>query len=121
MLAQFPFRLRGFHADNGCEYVNHQVAALLEKQRIDFTRSRPGKSNDKALVESRRYPYEALMTPYEKLQSLPKAKPTLKVGERFEILETIARKKSDNEAADRLPEARRELFNIIHERNWKRA
>ena len=29
MLDQFPFKLRGFHADNGCEYVNHRVARLL--------------------------------------------------------------------------------------------
>lgn len=53
MLAQFPFEILGFHADNGSEYVNHRVARLLEKLRIEFTRSRPRRSNDNALVETK--------------------------------------------------------------------
>jgi len=47
MLEQFPFEILGFHADNGSEYVNHAVARMLEKLRIEFTRSRPRRSNDK--------------------------------------------------------------------------
>jgi transposase InsO family protein len=53
MLAQFPFRLLGFHADNGAEYVNHTVARLLEKLRVEFTRSRPRHSNDNGLAETK--------------------------------------------------------------------
>lgn len=53
MLAQFPFRILGFHADNGSEYVNHKVAALLDKLRIEFTRSRPRRSNDNGLAETK--------------------------------------------------------------------
>ena len=53
LLGLFPFAIRGFHADNGSEYVNHVVAALLEKLRAEFTRSRPRRSNDNALVESK--------------------------------------------------------------------
>ena len=53
LLARFPFVIKGFHADNGSEYVNHRVAALLEKLRAEFTRSRPRRSNDNALVESK--------------------------------------------------------------------
>ena len=53
MLAQFPFEILGFHADNGSEYVNHQVAKMLEKLRIEFTRSRPRRSNDNGLVETK--------------------------------------------------------------------
>jgi hypothetical protein len=37
MLAQFPFAILGFHADNGSEYVNHQVAAMLNKLRIEVS------------------------------------------------------------------------------------
>jgi hypothetical protein len=33
MLAQFPFEILGFHADNGSEYVNHRVARLLDKRK----------------------------------------------------------------------------------------
>ena len=53
MLEQFPFALLGFHADNGSEYVNHRVAEMLEKLRIEFTRSRPRRSNDNGLAETK--------------------------------------------------------------------
>lgn len=53
MLEQFPVQILGFHADNGSEYVNHQVAELLEKLRIEFTRSRPRHSNDNGLAETK--------------------------------------------------------------------
>jgi transposase InsO family protein len=53
MLEQFPFELQGFHADNGSEYVNHRVAKMLDKLRIEFTRSRPRTSNDNALAETK--------------------------------------------------------------------
>ncbi len=53
MLAQFPFKILGFHADNGSEYVNHKVARMLDKLRIEFTRSRPRHSNDNGLAETK--------------------------------------------------------------------
>jgi hypothetical protein len=53
ILAQFPFRIRGFHSDNGSEYINHRVARLLNKLLIEQTKSRPGRSNDNGLIESK--------------------------------------------------------------------
>jgi transposase InsO family protein len=53
MLEQFPFEILGFHSDNGSEYVNYQVARMLEKLRIEFTRSRPRRSNDNGLAETK--------------------------------------------------------------------
>ena len=53
IIAQYPFRIRGFHADNGSEYINHVVAELLEKLRIEFTKSRARQTNDQALVEGK--------------------------------------------------------------------
>ena len=53
MLQQCPFRVLGFHADNGSEYVNHRVAGLLDTLRIEFTRSRPRHSNNNALMETK--------------------------------------------------------------------
>jgi hypothetical protein len=41
MLEQFPFLIIGFHSDGGSEYVNYDVSAMLEEERITFTRSRP--------------------------------------------------------------------------------
>lgn len=51
MLEQFPFAIRGFHSDNGSEYINERVARLLEKLLAEQTKSRPRRSNDNGLVE----------------------------------------------------------------------
>lgn len=53
LLAQFPFVVRGFHSDNGSEFINHQTAKLLEKLRVEFTKSRARRSNDNALAETK--------------------------------------------------------------------
>ena len=53
MLGQFPFRIRGFHSDNGSEFLNHTVARLLNKLLIEQTKSRPRHSNDNGLVEAK--------------------------------------------------------------------
>ena len=54
LLESFPFVVQAFHSDNGSEYVNYQVAALLEKLRVEeFTKSRPRRSNDNAWAESK--------------------------------------------------------------------
>jgi transposase InsO family protein len=53
MLEQFPFRIRGFHSDNGGEFINYTVAALLEKLLAEQTKSRPRHCNDNALAESK--------------------------------------------------------------------
>lgn len=53
MLEQFPFRIRGFHTDNGSEFINYTVAKLLNKLLIEQTKSRPRRSNDNGLVEAK--------------------------------------------------------------------
>ncbi|MGH9592457.1 MAG: integrase [Bryobacteraceae bacterium] len=53
MLAQFPFIIRGFHSDNGSEFINYTVARLLEKLLIEQTKSRARRSGDNGLVESK--------------------------------------------------------------------
>ncbi len=53
IMEQFPFVIEGFHCDNGSEFINGKVARLLEKLRIEQTRSRPRQSNDNALAESK--------------------------------------------------------------------
>ena len=42
LLLSFPFPILGFHADNGSEYINHRVAALLEKLRVGAVHQVPG-------------------------------------------------------------------------------
>ncbi len=53
ILIAFPFKIKGIHADNGGEYINYTVAELLGKLHIEFTKSRPRRSNDNGLVESK--------------------------------------------------------------------
>ena len=53
MLRQFPFLIRGFHSDNGSEFINQTVARLLNKLLIEQTKSRPRHSNDNGLVETK--------------------------------------------------------------------
>jgi hypothetical protein len=174
LMEQFPFRLLGFHSDNGSEYVNYRVVKLLNKLLIEFTKSRSRHCNDNALVESKngaiirkqfgykhipqkyapqinhfcqeylnpyinfhrpcfypdtfldkkgkerkRYPYDKMMTPYEKLKSLPDAESYLKEGTTFKDLDDFAGSISDNDAAKELNQARNELFQVIFEReNW---
>jgi transposase InsO family protein len=53
LIDQYPFRVRGFHADNGSEHINKVVAKLLNKLLIELTKSRARKTNDNALVEGK--------------------------------------------------------------------
>ena len=170
ILSLFPFTIHNFHSDNGSEYVNHQVARLLNKLHIEFTKSRARRSNDNALAEGKnaavvrkiyghahipkhwaaamnalnqrevyryinfhrpcyfpvtetddngkqrkRYPYEAMMTPFEKLKSLHDVEPFLKEGVTLEQLEAFAHEMTDNEAASQLQLARQQLFKTINE------
>ena len=173
MLSLFPFTIKGFHSDNGSEYINKRVAQMLEKLNIEFTKSRPRHSNDNALAECKNghvirkqfghshipqhyasqmnefnrrylnphinyhrpcffpetttdskgkqrktYPYKNMMTPYEKLKSLPDAERCLKPSLSFAILDRVAYEISDNQSAKRLQKARKQLFKTIHEQGW---
>jgi hypothetical protein len=54
MLHQFPFAVKGFHSDNGSEFINRRVEKLLNKLLVEeFTKSRANRSNDNALVEGK--------------------------------------------------------------------
>jgi transposase InsO family protein len=172
LLDGFPFQILGFHADNGSEYINHTVAKLLNKLKIELTRSRPRHSNDNALVETKngavvrthlgyahlpqrfatevnafcdehlnpylnfhrpcffavdevdakgkirkRYPPDQIMTPWDRLRSIPNVATALKPGVTLETLQHQASQMSDNEAAQRLNTARTTLFQSIHRRS----
>jgi hypothetical protein len=54
ILHQFPFRIQGFHSDNGSEFLNYKVEKLLNKLLVpEFTKSRANRSTDNALVEGK--------------------------------------------------------------------
>jgi len=168
LLGQFPFLIRGFHSDNGSEFVNQVVAGLLNKLLVRFTKSRPRHPDDNGLVETKngsvirknlgytyipqacaellnkyhqdylnpyvnfhrpcffpvlvtdhrgkvkkKYPYDKVRTPYERLKSLPKAESYLRPGVTFEKLEILANQMSDNQFAERMVKARSNLFRQI--------
>ena len=91
-------------------YINYHQPCLFPETIID----NKGR-------ERKRYPYSSLKAPYQKLKSLPDAQMYLKPGVTFEILDSIAQEKSDNEAADPLQQARRQLFNTIDKQERRRA
>ena len=53
ILLLFPFKIKGFHSDNGSEYINHRVAKLLNKLHIELTKSRARQSSDNGLAETK--------------------------------------------------------------------
>jgi len=174
VLVGFPFVARGFHSDNGSEFINGTVAKLLNKLLIRFTKSRPRHTNDNGLVESkngsvvrkqlgyihipqsyatsinlyyrdflniyinfhrpcffpvsvidhrgkvkRTYPYQKVMTPYEKLKSLPDTQSYLQPDVTLEKLDDIANQMSDNEFAERMVKARSNLFQYISRHTYR--
>ena len=69
----------------------------------------------------KRYRQKDMMTPYEKLKSLPEAAHYLKPGITFEQLEKTATQCTDNDAAEQLNEARQKLFQSINRRSKRAA
>jgi hypothetical protein len=51
----FPFPIRGIDSDNGSEFINNHLLRYCETNKITFTRSRPGNSNDGAHVEQKNW------------------------------------------------------------------
>ena len=71
---------------------------------------------DKKGKQRKTYPYESMMTPYDKLKSIPNREKYLKDGVTFEIIDKVAFAMTDNQSADRLQKARQSLFKTIDER-----
>ena len=49
----FPFIVRNFHSDNGSEFINKNIAKMLNRLLIEQTKSRSNRTNDNALAESK--------------------------------------------------------------------
>ena len=54
--AALPFAIAGLDCDNGSEFINGDVVEWAGDREIFFTRSRPYKKNDQAVVESKNNP-----------------------------------------------------------------
>ena len=53
LLDEYPFQIIEFHSDNGSEFINGVVCALLNKMLIQLTKSRARRTNDNALIEGK--------------------------------------------------------------------
>ena len=176
LLKQFPFLIKGFHSDNGGEFVNKLVANILNKFLIRFTKSRPRHPDDNGLVESKngsvirknlgythipqsgatvlnqyhqyylnpyinfhrpcffpveeidrkgrikkKYLYNKMNTPFEKLKSVPEVEIYLRPGVTLQKMETYAHKFSDNQFAERMVKARSNLFKQTQRLTYSEA
>lgn len=66
--------------------------------------------NERTGKQHKKYPYANMMTPYEKLKSLPNAEQYLNLGVSFKELDIAAQKETDLEAAKKAKLAREKLF-----------
>lgn len=69
----------------------------------------------------RKYPYQEVMTPYERFKALPAAESYLRPGVTVKKLDEIALQMSDNEFAERMVKARSNLFQQISRWNERVA
>lgn len=65
----------------------------------------------------KRYPLDGVMTPFEKLKSIPAMVSFLKPNITLDSLEIESKRLSDNEAAEQLQQAKQQLFLSIHNRS----
>lgn len=113
------------HAHIPKYWANH-INALNQKEvyrYINFHRPCyfPVVATDSKGKQRKRYPYEAMMTPFEKLKSPDDAGQYLKTGITLQQPEAFATEITDNEAAAALEAARSLLFKTIHEQAQKQA
>ena len=69
--------------------------------------------------DKKTYPYECMMTPYDKLKSIENAINYLKSDITFELLDKVALSQNDDQAAEQLQKERSKLFKTINERDLK--
>jgi hypothetical protein len=107
---------RNFSTDTPPSFNQSQIIS-----RTRMVRGATGERYQSPLLQVRkRYRYRDMMTPYEKLRSLPEAESYLKLEATLKKLDAIAAECSDNDAAQRLDEARTKLFQFIN-KNQQRA
>ena len=94
--------LNRYHNDYLNPYINFHRPCFFPLSVIDH-RGRIKKT----------YPYEEVMTPYERLRNVPGAKGYLRPGVTLANLGTIANQMSDNQCAERMVNARSKLFQQI--------
>jgi transposase InsO family protein len=70
MEESLPFSIKGFHTDNGGEFVNHHLYSFYKNRDIpiEITRGRPGRSNDNPHVEQKNYTHVRKLLGYQRIE-----------------------------------------------------
>lgn len=66
---RLPFPLKGIDPDNGSEFINWQLFTYCLKQKIQFTRGRPGKKNDNPYIEEKNWTHVRKIVGYDRLDT----------------------------------------------------
>ena len=66
---RLPFKLKGLDPDNGSEFINWQLFRYCQRQKIKFTRGRPGKKNDNAHIEQKNWTHVRKIVGYDRLDT----------------------------------------------------
>jgi hypothetical protein len=67
---KLPFRLTGFHSDNGGEFLNRHLIRYLQERHpaVRQTRSRPYHKDDTARVEQKNYTHVRTLLGYQRIE-----------------------------------------------------
>jgi len=98
----FASKVNEFNREYLNPYINYHRPCFFPTEEVDSK----GKIKKK-------YRYEDMMTPYDKLNSLPNAQKYLRDGVSFDSLDAIASEFTDNQFAERMVTARNTLWNSI--------
>lgn len=68
---ELPFPIKGFHVDNGSEFLNHHLLRHFSnyKPKISLTRSRPHIKNDNPHVEQKNYTHVRHLLGYQRIEN----------------------------------------------------
>ena len=66
-----PFGIKGFHSDNGGEFINHHLESYYRNRPnpVEMTRGRPGKKNDNPHVEQKNYTHVRLLLGWQRIDN----------------------------------------------------
>jgi len=67
---RLPFPIKGFHTDNGGEFINHHLHRYYQNREtpVEMTRGRPGKKNDNPHAEQKNYTHVRQLLGYQRIE-----------------------------------------------------
>jgi len=64
----FPFDIKSIDFDNGVEFINKKLIGYCQREKIEFTRSRPYRKNDQAYVEGKNFQSIRKVIGYDRIE-----------------------------------------------------